>query len=256
MNPSIHLQTSRFALFLLACLLVATLTADVLAAESAAKNPKSDTGKKKGEDDGKQKSKNNDKDKNNGKGKGDEKGKDGKAKLGNSKGHPPESKPKENKPATAAATITPNKAAPPSFQGRASDLVAPQMVKPKPFERLTHDTKSLPKQGRPEKNVESKSTGNVSLLREAYSTLSLGNHVYDGHRRDAMHQVDRAAHQLGADFSGDGKGREPQIISDAQLLAVKLSLEKGRGQFTGEALTHVDQAIKQLATALSLPRGR
>lgn len=101
-----------------------------------------------------------------------------------------------------------------------------------------------------------KGTGNLTILREAYNTLALGNHVYDGHRKAAMHQVDKAAHVLDSDFKGDGNGGLPRPLSDAQLLGVKLILEKARPAFTGAALEHVDLAIKELATALSLPRKR
>jgi hypothetical protein len=71
-----------------------------------------------------------------------------------------------------------------------------------------------------------------------------------------MHQVDKAAHVLDSDFKGDGNGGLPRPLSDAQLLAVKIILEKARPTFTGAALEHVDLAIKELGTALSLPRKR
>lgn len=169
------------------------------------------------------------------------------------KGGKGKKKPAGDKPVakTSANPPVPNKPAPPGRPeqakkqntGRASDLVAG-----------TNDNKKSDK--KKDKDREPKSTGNVGLLQEGYRTLALGNHVYDGHRRAAMNQLDKAAHVLGADFSGDGRGGEQRIISDAQLLAVKLILERGRGSFTGAALEHVDSAIKELGTALSLPKRR
>ncbi len=168
------------------------------------------------------------------------------------KGGKGKKKPAGDKPdAKTSANPAPNKPAAPARPeqakkqntGRASDLVA-----------ATNDKKKSDK--KKDKEPEPKGTGNVGLLQEGYRTLALGNHVYDGHRRAAMNQLDKAAHVLGADFSGDGRGGEPRMLSDAQLLAVKLILERGRGGFTGAALGHVDSAIKELGTALSLPKRR
>lgn len=130
------------------------------------------------------------------------------------------------------------------MKGKASDLAPHPKDKPKGEHKKDKDQQPA------------KGTGNLTVLREAYNTLALGNHVYDGHRKAAMHQVDKAAHVLDSNFKGDGNGGLPRPLSDAQLLAVKLVLEKARPAFTGAALEHVDLAIKELATALSLPRKR
>lgn len=130
------------------------------------------------------------------------------------------------------------------MKGKASDLATNPNTSPK-------SEKKKKKEEPP-----AKGTGNLTILREAYNTLALGNHVYDGHRRAAMHQVDKAAHVLDSDFKGDGHGGQTRLLSDAQLLAVKVILEKSRPTFTGAALEHVDLAIKELGTALSLPRKR
>ena len=131
-----------------------------------------------------------------------------------------------------------------AMKGKASDLATNPNTSPK-------SEKKKKKEEPP-----AKGTGNLTVLREAYITRALGNHVYDGHRRAAMHQVDKAAHVLDSDFKGDGNGGLPRPLSDAQLLAVKIILEKARPTFTGAALEHVDLAIKELGTALSLPRKR
>lgn len=150
----------------------------------------------------------------------------------------------------AVQPAQPTQSKKPELQGRASDLVKPASVV-----KLASDEKGG-KKGK-KKSPEPKSTGNLTLLRECYNTLALGNRVYDGHRRAAMNQLDKAAQPLGGDFSGDGPpGREPQLLSDAQLTAVKALLEKGRGGFTGPALEHVDTAIKELGIALALPNRR
>jgi len=130
------------------------------------------------------------------------------------------------------------------LKGKASDLATNPKNSPKSEKKKSKE------------QPPAKGTGNLTVLREAYNTLALGNHVYDGHRRAAMHQVDKAAHVLDSDFKGDGNGGLPRPLSDAQLLAVKIILEKARPTFTGAALEHVDLAIKELGTALSLPRKR
>ena len=130
------------------------------------------------------------------------------------------------------------------LKGKASDLATDPKNSPKSEKKKSKE------------HPPAKGTGNLTVLREAYNTLALGNHVYDGHRRAAMHQVDKAAHVLDSDFKGDGNGGLPRPLSDAQLLAVKIILEKARPTFTGAALEHVDLAIKELGTALSLPRKR
>jgi hypothetical protein len=127
------------------------------------------------------------------------------------------------------------------MRGKASDLA-------------TNPTPSPKSEKKKDKQPPVKSSGDITVLREAYNTLTLGMHVYEGHRRRAITHIDKAGHALGTDFKGDAGRVSSRLLSDAQLLAVKAILEKTRARFTGEALEQVDLAIKELGVALSLPK--
>jgi hypothetical protein len=93
----------------------------------------------------------------------------------------------------------------------------------------------------------------ADLLRQAYTALSLADHDYKGHRRDAMHQTARAGHLLGIKLEGDGAGEAPQGTSDERLREARGYLEQVRSLFAARhhrALQHVEKAISQIDTAL------
>ena len=90
------------------------------------------------------------------------------------------------------------------------------------------------------------------LLVQAYTTLEQADHDYKGHRVAAMKQIEAAAKLLGVDVRGDGKGHEPQGVSDTQLRTAQGLLEQARAELTGVPLRHVNQAIAQISTALTI----
>ena len=100
--------------------------------------------------------------------------------------------------------------------------------------------------------ADAQSAGSVALLDQAYTTLSQADHDYKGHRVKAMKDIEKAVKELGGKISGDGKGREPQGTSDAQLRKAKGLLEQAVPNLSGKALRHVNNAIKQIDEALAV----
>ena len=92
----------------------------------------------------------------------------------------------------------------------------------------------------------------TDLLRQAYTTLAVADHDYKGHRVKAMKQIEAAEKALGVKVKGDGKGHEPQGVSDNQLRTALGLLQQARTELKGKPLTHVDNAIKQITTALTI----
>lgn len=92
----------------------------------------------------------------------------------------------------------------------------------------------------------------VTLLDDAYATLAQAKHDYKGHRVKAMKQIELALGEKGAKVSGKGKVREPQGTSDAQLRAAQALLQQAAPQLSGKSLKHVNTAISQISTALSI----
>ena len=96
----------------------------------------------------------------------------------------------------------------------------------------------------------------VQTLRAAYTTLEQADHDYQGHRIHAMHALEKACDLLGSDIRGDGKGKEPQPTSDAQLSAALTQIQQVRdGLAAGtqpKVVAHLDVAIKQIGIALSI----
>ena len=90
------------------------------------------------------------------------------------------------------------------------------------------------------------------LLNDAYATLAQAKHDYKGHRVKAMKQIELALGEVGAKVSKQGKNHEPQGTSDAQLRAAQSLLEQAGHELSGKALKHVDAAISQISTALSI----
>ncbi len=92
----------------------------------------------------------------------------------------------------------------------------------------------------------------VTLLDDAYATLAQAKHDYKGHRVAAMKQIELALGERGAKVSGKGAARESQGTSDAQLRAAQALLTQAVPQLSGKALKHVNAAISQITTALSI----
>ena len=92
----------------------------------------------------------------------------------------------------------------------------------------------------------------VTLLDDAYATLAQAKHDYKGHRVAAMKQIELALGEKDAKVSGKGAVRESQSTSDAQLRAAQALLKEAVPQLSGKALKHVNAAISQITTALSI----
>jgi hypothetical protein len=92
----------------------------------------------------------------------------------------------------------------------------------------------------------------AALLNDAYATLAQAKHDYKGHRVKAMKQIELALGEVGAKVARTDKNHEPQGTSDAQLRAAQSLLEQASHQPSGKALKHVNAAISQISTALSI----
>ena len=94
----------------------------------------------------------------------------------------------------------------------------------------------------------------IQTLQWAYSTLSVANHNYFGHRLAAMRQIRAAAGLLGVDLQGDGQGGENQRASDEQIAQVQQALEQLNSTLIGEeqkpVREHLDKAAKRLSMAI------
>jgi len=91
-----------------------------------------------------------------------------------------------------------------------------------------------------------------ALLRQAYVTLSYGNHDYNGHRYYAMREIEAAAKAMKFDLRGDGPGGERQRTSDDQLRDARSMLEQARGELKGRARKHVDKSVREIDAALKV----
>ena len=105
--------------------------------------------------------------------------------------------------------------------------------------------------------IQAPAASPVSLLRSAYITLATADHDYKGHRVKAMKAIEAACTLLGTDITGEGKGREPQPISDTQLREALNQVQQAIGLVpTGKSqkkiVTHLDKAISELTTALTI----
>lgn len=100
--------------------------------------------------------------------------------------------------------------------------------------------------------ASAQTTSANTLLDEAYATLAQADHDYAGHRVRAMEQIKLALKELGSSVSGTGKGHEPQATSDAQLRAALGLLQQAQSRLSGKPAKHVNRAIEQLNTALTI----
>ena len=100
--------------------------------------------------------------------------------------------------------------------------------------------------------AHAQATSPVTLLDDAYATLAQAKHDYKGHRVKAMKQIELALGEKGAKVSGKGRVRESQGASDAQLRAAQALVQEAAAGLSGKALKHVNSAISQISTALSI----
>ena len=101
-------------------------------------------------------------------------------------------------------------------------------------------------------NLLAQSAAPADLLRQAYVALSAADHDYQGHRIRAMKQIEAAGNVVGVSLAGDGKGHELQGVSDQQLRTAQGLLQQARPGLPTKAQRHVDKALAQLSTALSI----
>ena len=95
----------------------------------------------------------------------------------------------------------------------------------------------------------------VAVLKEAYDTLEKADHDYKGHRRRAMNHIEKACDLLGLPIKGDGKGRQPQPVSDTELREAQNKVEAVRHHIAGgqpAIATELDAAIKEIGIALTV----
>ena len=96
----------------------------------------------------------------------------------------------------------------------------------------------------------------IQTLDEAYGTLSTADHDYHDHRALAMKEIADAAKVLGGDLTGNGRGGEPQKLSDLQLRSVQMSLvgvgrEAPKGQPKHhDIVLHINAAIREITAAI------
>jgi hypothetical protein len=96
------------------------------------------------------------------------------------------------------------------------------------------------------------SAASASLLSQAYAALSVADHDYQGHRVRAMKNIEAAAKELGVTLQGGGKGHEQQVVSDQQLRTAQGLLQQALPGLPQKAKNHVERALEQLSTALSI----
>jgi hypothetical protein len=96
----------------------------------------------------------------------------------------------------------------------------------------------------------------LGLLKRTYHILKIADHDYDGHRVKAMRSIENACDQLGENIRGDGKDKEAQSVSDAQLRQAQKWLLQAHTmaseQKQKDVVVHLDKAVNELALALGV----
>jgi hypothetical protein len=97
----------------------------------------------------------------------------------------------------------------------------------------------------------------VQAVTQAYRLLSQADHDYQGHRAKAMKHLHQAGRVLGVSLKGDGRTKEQQGTSDAQLQQAQATLQQmtannANGPRHQRALQHVNSALSEISTALSI----
>lgn len=93
-------------------------------------------------------------------------------------------------------------------------------------------------------------------LRQAYLTLAMADHDYKGHRVRAMHAVEAACDILGYNIRDEGKGKQPQPTSDAEMKQAQQIIQTVQTQASSNNQTHVAnhlaRAVNEINLALSI----
>jgi hypothetical protein len=97
----------------------------------------------------------------------------------------------------------------------------------------------------------------VQAVTQAYRLLSQADHDYQGHRAKAMKHLHQAGRVLGVALKGDGKAGEQQGTSDSQLkqaqsVLQQMSANNASGPRHQRAMQHVQSALGEVQTALSI----
>ena len=97
----------------------------------------------------------------------------------------------------------------------------------------------------------------VTAVTQAYRLLEQADHDYQGHRAKAMKHLHQAGRVLGVMLKGDGKAKEQQGTSDSQLkqaqsVLQQMSSSNVAGKRHQRAMTHVQSALSEIQTALSI----
>jgi hypothetical protein len=93
-------------------------------------------------------------------------------------------------------------------------------------------------------------------LRQAYLTLAMADHDYKGHRVKAMHAVEAACDILGYNIRDEGKGKQPQPTSDAEMKQAQQTIQTVQSQASSNNQTrvanHLERAVNEINLALSI----
>lgn len=92
----------------------------------------------------------------------------------------------------------------------------------------------------------------VATLQTAYLILAPGKGNYQGQRRAAMDQIEKAGRLVGLQFHIDGSGVEDQVTSDARLVLAQVYLETVRSHLTTSEQEPVRQCIESALQRLDL----
>ncbi len=97
----------------------------------------------------------------------------------------------------------------------------------------------------------------VQTVTQAYQLLAQADHDYQGHRAKAMKHLHQAGRILGIELKGDGKNKQQQGTSDELLKQAQTTLKKfnasgASGVRHNKAMTHVQNALTELGTALTI----
>ena len=91
------------------------------------------------------------------------------------------------------------------------------------------------------------------LLSQAYASLSVADHDYQGHRVKAMKHIEVAAKVLGITLGGNGTGHEQQTNSDQQLHTAQNLLQQALVPgLKPRVQKQINLALTELSTALSI----
>jgi len=91
------------------------------------------------------------------------------------------------------------------------------------------------------------------LLSQAYATLAVADHDYQGHRVRAMKHIEVAAKVLGVTLQGKGSGHEPQAASDQQLRTAQSLLQQALVPgLKPRVQNQINLELSELGTALSI----